>query len=182
MLAFTIFFLIGSISCETNDGEAPNTARDELQVFIRNLHPDAKILQLKDMDLESCGQLNMHPGLVDGDFNGDGRKDYAALLKIGGVKEEKEWEGKVWKLIDMWFVVFLGDGQGRFKNITIDQFETLLPSGVGISIQPPGIVREWDSDRTIKLRNPGIQRFFCEKSAAVFYWDGEKFRDVPISD
>jgi len=182
-VAGTMLFFFTAFSCSNADENASlSSARNDLQVLIRSIHPKADILQRKDMDLKSCGRVETDPGFVESDFNGDGVKDYSMLLKIGGVKEEKEWEGKVWKLIDMWFVVFLGDELGSFKVFIIDKFETFLPSIVGISIQPPGIVRKWDSDKTVKLKYPGIQRFFCEKSASVFYWDGDKFEYVPISD
>jgi hypothetical protein len=37
-----------------------------------------------DVDAESCNLEGVaEPGLVRGDFDGDGRADYAALLRLG---------------------------------------------------------------------------------------------------
>lgn len=143
---------------------------------------DVRLLELADIDTFSCGALEANPGLVTADFNGDGRADYATLLVSKLAKREQMWEGRKLRLVDAWFVVFLQKGDGAFDRKDIEHFETFLPSGTGIAIQPAGPVKESESGKVTNLKWPAVEWFFCEKGASVHYWNGKSFAAVPTSD
>jgi hypothetical protein len=167
---------------QTQEIGAAVTQPEELKAAIQNVHPDAEILELDDMDTSSCGPLEAHPGLVSADFDGNGRVDYAVLFKAGDVKEEKEWRGRKLSLMDLWLVAFLQQDDGLLASFVLAEFETFLPSDVMIEKQLPGTIEEWDSERIVTLRNPGFLFHFCGKSASVFYWSEGKFERIWISD
>jgi hypothetical protein len=146
-----------------------------LEAAIRALHPDATVVQATDIDLMAC-EYRKSPGLVTGDFNGDGRPDYATLLRVGPIKEVAA-EGRTLKVFSTWFVVFL-DLQSELKSIIIEQGGAYYPSLEAIALQPAGSVREAGEGatpgRTIRLRYPAIKKTFCDKPAAVYYWNRDR--------
>jgi hypothetical protein len=157
------------------DGAKPvleTQASKELLDAIAREFPRSTIVQPSDIDPVNCGQLKAHPGLGEGDFNGDGRNDYAVLLK-GRVKGEKEWQGRVLQLMEVDFVIFLREASGQLRSIRIEHLENYHPFTVGIAIMKPGLVRESPvvGNSTVRLLHPGILMYLCGRSAAVFYWD-----------
>lgn len=149
---------------------------------LRKMPQEVRLLELVDMDSSSCGTLEANPGLVTGDFNGDGRADYATLLISKTPKREQSWEGRKLRLVDAWFVIFLQKGDGTFDRNDIDHLETFLPSGTGIALQPAGHVEEFESGKVVNLKSPGVEWYFCEKGASVHYWNGKSFSAIPSSD
>jgi hypothetical protein len=181
VLAFVVAFIFMVFTADGLASGQPHGPSVKLDEAIRKFDPDAKVLTLRDMDVGSCGQLHNDPGVVKADFNGDGWVDYAVLLKRKTDKKT-EWKGQALLVIELSFVVFLSEKDGALRPMVLDRSETHMPSIVGLSVRKPGTIREWDSERSIKLQFAGIERFYCEKSAAVFYWNGEKFDQIPISD
>ena len=125
-----------------------------------------------------------HPGLVEADFNGDGRKDYVVMLR-GGVEKELEIQGKKYKSIDLMLVAFLKDESGSYKSSIIYKYDAGLPPfGVYIELHRPGVIQEFGTDRTAKIKNPAVLLIHCEKSSVVFYWDKQKkmFQEIWTGD
>jgi hypothetical protein len=171
-------------------GSVKSSVPPELDAALRAVGPQARILGAKDIDAKSCGPLGKDPALVEADVNGDGRRDYAALLQIGDVsdKEQQQPSGEVWrwKQMHVWLVVFLGDEHGRFDTKVLERLDHYFPAIVTIAVQPAGLVREPESlgNRRVLLKNAGIARYFCEKSATVFYWDSRRgeFKQIGTAD
>jgi len=166
-----------ALSCATTawSAESPPELPSRLHDAIRALNPDATIVQAADIDLMVC-EYRKSPGLVKGDFNGDGRLDYATLLRVGPITEVAA-EGRTVKVFPTWFVVFL-DLKDELKSFVIERGGAYYPSVESIALQPAGSVREGGegktAGRTIRLRHPAIKKTFCEKPAAVYYWNRDK--------
>jgi hypothetical protein len=61
------------------------------------------------------------------------------------------------------------------------EFENNIPwAYTFIDIQKPGTVRGLGGQRTLK--DPGVMLAICEKSAALFYLQGTKVRELQLSD
>jgi hypothetical protein len=147
------------------------------------------VLERKDVAPADCDPIPESPGLIRADFNGDGLDDYAALLKIGGSEQRRLWEGKTWTLIEVWFVVFLGQREEGFRSIVLEKLEQYIPVMVVLDLQKPGLVREYaeieyEKRKIIQLKRMSISRLRCGRSEAIFYWDDarNRFRMVTVSD
>jgi hypothetical protein len=74
-------------------GELQDIKNTELLSAIHKLEPRATILLQEDIDKSDCGKKRA--GIVEADFNGDGLKDYAVLLRIGDIENTfYNYEGK----------------------------------------------------------------------------------------
>lgn len=153
-----------------------------VRVHLGKMPQEVRLLELGDMDSSSCGTLKSNPGLVSGDFNGDGRSDYAVLLISKLPKREQMWEGRKLSLVDAWFAFFLQKKDGTFDRKEIERFETNLPSGTGLDSYPAGPVADPNSDRVVDLKSPAVEWYFCEKGASLYYWDGRAFSSISTSD
>ncbi len=78
-----------------------------LREAITSLHPAAAVLRADEVLVERCGTEHRRDQVVRADFNGDGRADYAVLLRIG---EPKAVAGEALKSVSVWAVVFLAPG------------------------------------------------------------------------
>lgn len=162
-------------------------ALDEQAVagLVAENYSEARILQPVDMDEFSCGPTEGHPGLVAGDFNGDGFEDYAVLMIVGGSEEGKQRR----KRPDIVFTIFLAGSSGEFSSNEIARLEEWgePPSITGIELRPPGQALEWaaappDERKVIELKHQSVLMYYCGKSAVIYYWNGGKFDAVGISD
>ena len=57
-----------------------------LRDAITSLHPAAAVLRADEILVERCGAEHRRDQVVRADLNGDGRPDYAVLLRIGEPK------------------------------------------------------------------------------------------------
>ena len=148
-----------------------------LLALIQREYPQYKIVQASDIDLNNCEEPKRHPGLVEGDFNGDSRTDYAVLLK--SEKRPTKYKGKVLEAVKVKFAIFLGRQGGKFQRIHLESF---LQSPdhiiVGLAPAPPGVVKESQvlGDKTVTLEHQGILKYHCGKFADVYYWNGKTKR------
>src|SRR5258706_200027 len=65
-----------------------------VQAAIPKVLPGSMTLITSDIDSKECGPVPESPGFVAGAFDGDGRNDFAALVKIGETGKVVDWEGK----------------------------------------------------------------------------------------
>jgi hypothetical protein len=125
-------------------------------------------------------------GLVIADFNGDGRTDYAVLVRMGPGKNVEKAAGRAFTLYDAAFVVLLGEPSGGFTRISLWNHDMWIPINLVVGLAAPGVIREHGSagDRTVELKNPGITVDICGKTTEVLYWNDVKksFDSVTISD
>src|SRR5665213_302538 len=85
---------------------APTTNNSKLKKAIKMFSPDASLLISSDLDTSSCGNKK-NPGMIEGDFSGDGQKDYAVLLKIRKVEDtvyKSDGNSYPWKKLKVWLV------------------------------------------------------------------------------
>ncbi len=185
VLAFLCMFTCGVIPlrADTNMSSKAFSLPSSIQKSINQLYPSTRLLEMKDMDLISCGTLTEQPGIVQADFDGNGIVDYAILLISTKVKREyTDRNERILYLVDTFFVVFQGRREDQYEPILIETRETWLPSSVGLAMARPGRFKTWDSSKTLELKNPAIERYICEQQAAVFYWDTDKYSPFLISN
>lgn len=172
--AVVAYALVDSISVADSRDRSTASDSEVLRATIQKLHAQATVIPLEDVNTTACGPPKGHPAIVQADFNGDGHADYAVLLRVGDVKRLREAAGKTYQLVEVWFVIFMSKADGTLAGIVLDRFDDDLPLAMVLEIQAPGVIRAHGSyvhAREVRLKNPGVIRVICEKSAAVFYWD-----------
>jgi len=166
------------VLCAQQKGpEIPET----LAAAIKKVAPSASLVTPRDVDETACAPVGQAPGLLHADFDGDGRADYAALLKKETGKE-KTWEGRTLREARFSFVLFLDDGSGGYKPRVVRRYPDFLPTAAVLDLQSAGTVRHRETRKNVKLPNPGVMLSFCEKSATAYYIVDGKIRSVPIAD
>jgi len=152
-----------------------------LSAAIEKVAPSASLVTAREVDATACAPVGKAPGLVRADFDGDGRDDYAALLKKQTGKE-KLWEGRTLHEARFSFVLFMRDESGEYKPRVVRRYADFIPTAVVLDLQPAGNVRHRETRKNVKLPNPGVMLSFCEKSATTYFIVAGKIRSVPISD
>jgi hypothetical protein len=147
---------------------------------IRKASPTGAILQPSEMDVKGCFKSLPSPGLVRGDFNGDGREDVAVLLKTRVTDEVKTLEGQEFREADFMLVIFLNNGQGGYHIRIADKFSDYIPITGYISIRPPGQVRPFWAEKDIAIRNPAVALNFCERSETIYTVTGTRVRKINL--
>jgi hypothetical protein len=139
------------------------TVPPQLQAAIKKVRSDAEIVRRDEIDWKSCAPPERDQ-MVEADFNGDGRADYAALLRLG---KNESVVGPVW------LTVFLAREDGSFHSIVLDRHGNRTSTGLAnliIALRPPGVIEEAVLSKQVLLTLPGIERFWCESSATVYFW------------
>jgi len=154
---------------------------EALSAAMKKIAPGASLVTASDVDQTACAPVGQSPGLVRADFDGDGRDDYAALLKKETGKE-KTWEGRALREARFAFVLFMDDGGGAYKPRVVRRYADFVPTAVVLDLQPAGDVRHRETRKNVKLSNPGVMLSFCEKSATTYFIVDGKIRSVPIAD
>lgn len=153
-----------------------------LDSAIRKLAPSAKVVAAKDVDTTSCQPVGDSPGMVRADFNGDGRQDYAVLLKTRVSKEVTVSQSNSLREARFSFVLFLDNGRGGYQPIVVRRYEDFVPTIVVINLEPAGIIQHRETHKEVRVPNPAVMLSFCEKSATIYYLVNGKVRSIPISD
>lgn len=187
-------FSFSLISLTSGKEKAQNNS--EFHQLVTNFNADARIIKKADIDTFCYSvdyPLVSNPGLVEADFNGDKKTDYAVLLQLGkpfdtvSILDGKQFKDEKAKVT---LVVFMAEGNKKFKTITLvkdDDIEAYYPLNLYIEIQPSDTVRESEAlegGKKIYLDAPGILLVYCERSAVVIYWDKKtkKFDEIWVSD
>jgi hypothetical protein len=125
---------------------------------------------------------NIVPNHITADFNGDGIKDEAWLLK----SQKKNKYG---------LFIFMGRKGGGSKMFKLAEYPIRVKTiPMGIVQLEPGSYKTacgkgyWDcapdEPETLVLKNPGVDLFQFESADSVFYWNAKKgnFKRVWLSD
>jgi hypothetical protein len=182
-LAFALMALVGlsltlPLSAQPKQSVLPNS----LTAAIKTVASAAVIVEPQDVDAAACQPVGESPGLLRADFNGDGRDDYAVLLKMKETGKEKRWDGRTLREARFSFVLFLDDGSGGYRPRVIRQYTDFMPTAVVLDLQPAGNVRHRETRKNVHIPNAGVMLSFCEKSAKTYYLVDDKVRSVPIAD
>lgn len=107
-----------------------------------------------------------------GDFNGDGRHDYAFILQ----KEKKDFA--------LWI---LQSNHDTYQTIKLIQYVDISqPLDFGIELVPAGRLNyiDFDADevKSLKLKNSAIQVLYFERGAETFYWNQNLYKSVTTAD
>lgn len=153
-----------------------------LLTAIGRIDPTAKPLAAADVDQVSCGQIPKRPGIVEADFDGDGRRDVSVLLVSAAKGESIEWHGKKLEPKKITFAILMALSNGDFALRLAKSFSDYAPLGVFIARKPPGPVQDRDKNIVVNIRNPGVSLTFCEKSSSVYYVEDGKVRTVFETD
>jgi len=142
--------------------------------------PGYHLLTLQERDPYLKGFLAQHfpksnPSVVRADFNGDGRQDYALLLKND-------------KLGKTMLVVVLCPADGQCKKVyeldetTYAAIVYLRPVAPGSKVSQTEAVD--GSTSPVKLRSTGIRVTYFEKAEVVLYWNPKlrKIEEVQTGD
>lgn len=181
--AFALVVLTGLLTSTYTAAQQKEFAVPEnLTAAIKQIAPSAVIIKAQEVDATACHPVGEYPGLVRADLNGDGREDFAALLKTKETGKVTSWEGKTLRETRFLFVLFIDDGGGGYKPRVVRRYTDFVPTAVVIDLQPPGKVRHRETHKDIQMPNAGVTLSFCEKSAMTYYMSGDKIRSVPIAD
>ena len=178
MLALAAW-LLWSGAARAGAAEQPSAADlpPALREAITRLHPAAAVLGADEILVERCGAERRRDQVVRADFNGDGRADYAVLLRIG---EPTAIAGEALKSASVWAVVFLARRDGLYRPFILSKSEeVMIPSRQVIALEPPGRVHHGGHpERVLTLKQPGIASILCEGTEKVYYWvsRGQTFR------
>lgn len=111
-----------------------------------------------------------HPNLIRGDWNGDGRRDYAALIHYG---REKSNSGE--SLLSYFVVAFIKRTRGYsyYKLEGGDYIQKMKKGERGY---------DYNRDRNFIYKNDAIFSGIWEKAGESYVWQNGKFRSITISD
>jgi hypothetical protein len=155
---------------------------EALAKSVTRLAPRGAIISNADVDSLACQPITSNPGLLRADFNGDGRDDFAALIKLQETGRVKEWEGRSLREARFSFVLFLDDGVGGYRTRVVRKYLDFIPSSVVIDIQTAGVIKHRETKRDILIPHTAVTLSFCEKSATAYYFVGKKIHSVPVAD
>lgn len=164
-----------TVLCEA---QVPQNLADAIQGFAKG----ASIVAAGEIDSDACQPLGDDPTLVRADFNGDGRDDYAALLKLGETGKKTEWQGKQLRQGRFALVLFIDNGKGGYLAKLAQRFTSYEPTATMVKFMPPGKVQNAETGKDVVLKNAGVALSFCEKSATVYYLTGHRVRSIPLFD
>ena len=109
------------------------------------------------------------PNLVKGDWNGDGKEDYAALIEYGSEKVDDKMMPMVWTIA----FIKSPKGYSHYK----------LEGGDYIQVVKKG-KKDFNAEtnKNFVHKTDAIFSGIWEKSGTVYVWDKTKFKSVITSD
>ena len=173
LLAGLFFLVLLGPTIASSQTSAIGSLPAELTAAIKRLHAGAVVITAAEVDVDRCGAEHRRDQIFRADFDGDGRQDYATLLRIG--------EPQASRTVQLWGVVFLAKRDGRYRPFVLFQdADAMFPSRQVLWAQPPGFVKHGaHAERVLTLKLPAVGWTLCESTAKVFYWTsrGQTFRE-----
>jgi hypothetical protein len=149
---------------------------------------DAILVTAADVDRRACkGKPRTQLVAVSGDFDGDGRRDWALYVRSPGVVDRLLDRTPPRDLYDVQFVFAMARANGRYEIVTVRQGRETLPLYSYLLLQPAGPIREVpfeDNPTPVVLRNPGVMELYCGQASSTYFWDPElrAFRYIVTGD
>ena len=150
---------------------------------MKSARPDLQLVQPNEINLDSCGADTKTA--IQGDFNGDGLDDYAALFRsiVGETRVFEQGNSPYTRtLYEVLLVAFLSDESGLRHQVVNTSADYDLDFIAGLETQPREVIREFGGGAEVELTNEAILRYYCEKSATVFYWRDGAFHELWTAD
>ena len=140
-----------------------------------------------DIDRDACRHYARPPWIaVSGDFDGDGRVDWALYVVSGRPRDRVLDRGQSVDAYDFRFVFALARPGDRYELVTAREARTVLPLPHYLVVQPPGVIREVDAGpgARVVLRHPGVTELYCGQAASTYFWDPGRrtFRYIVTGD
>lgn len=154
----------------------------QLAEEVRRIRPGAWVLTRADVDWSSCGTPFDTPGMVSGDFDADGLPDCAVIVvELRSSTPYHAGEIGQKQLCRTYLMIFSVTAYPQmvltFIERLSDQPNLSLPVGTVLGIHPPGTIQETesaDSNRVVKISQPGVWVTACESASIVYFWDDDK--------
>jgi len=149
---------------------------------------DVILVTAADVDRRACrGKPKTPLVAVSGDFDGDGRRDWALYVRSAGPIDRLLDRTPPVDLYDFQFVFAMARADGRYELVTARQGRQTLPLASYLVLQPRGPIREVpfeDHPTPIMLRNPGVMELYCGQASSTYFWDHEQkaFRYIVTGD
>jgi len=152
--------------------ELPPQARDALYLKF----PDWRYADISDevrQALKQDGAANTRPDLISGDFDGDGRADYAALIFHGTTRvEQDQVVGPNFSL-----VIFMARDQTYELHIIEDpggEYLELIHKGDGSY--------DYEAQKEFTFEHDAIDAIIFEKGATSYVYENGGFRAIITGD
>ena len=164
LLAFALFLT----ACASSQSAAaqPLTAADSLALDV--LYADWRLPHEADLARAMDPSCGRPPLMLDGDFDGDGRADRAALVvpadstqKVGRVE-----------------MVVLFQRPARMHAVHIDA----AGSGGWETVRAGAFVSDFLGEESVVLETDGLEVYACEKASFVLYYKNGAFVDIATGD
>lgn len=162
--------LLAAIFCLSSPIFIP--AKTIAETIVSDHFPGDHILQLDERNADARAYLSQHfkhsdPSIVHEDFNGDGRADYAILLKSNTSGRAK-------------LVVLLCDAPTRCHGVYelevtgYSDGAYLSRLAVGSIISETEAIDTQNQSSRLKLTSSGITLTYFEKGSVALYWDEKR--------
>ncbi len=116
-------------------------------------------------------KFSFKPNLVEGDWNGDGKIDFAVLIERGNLYNfRSEAIGK------QRFVVVFVSGKRNFKYFRFEGSEYIALIKKGLQGY------DYQTDKKFPYKTDAIFNGFWEKAGVSYVWEKGKFRTISTSD
>ncbi|MEP6742927.1 MAG: hypothetical protein ABJB61_10555 [bacterium] len=161
-----------SISAQSSPLELPPEARGMLYLKF----PDWRYAEISDEVRQALKQYNppnLQPDLISGDFDGDCRPDYAALIVHGVTRVEHD------EIVspDFTLVIFMAHGHS-YQLYTIDN-----PGGEYIAlIQQGDKGYNYELQEEFNFEHDAIDAVIFEKAATSYVYESGHFRAIITGD
>jgi len=166
--------LVGLIFLGLGCAESSNTEDKAARAEVKRHFGAWKLVTAEDLDTADFASFSDHhpgmtPGFAAGDYFGDGRKAYSALIH-----RTDEELGEVARL------VILGlTPSGRFEiysvfnEIPVDKFPAIFTSTAGE-------YEVYINEEILLVPTEGVVYTHPRESAKLFFWNGNQFVDVEV--
>lgn len=103
------------------------------------------------------------PNLINGDWNGDGKTDFAALLENKNNAEKR-------------IMVVLMKGKNGYKSFVLDAYDCLM------SVKKGSKDYDFEARKSFRYKTDAIFSYYWEKAGTSYVWENGKFRAIATSD
>ncbi len=167
LLAFLLFFAFSNIQAQSI--ELPNACRKILDKNYRGWKLAA--IQKEISDYHRGNNFPYQPNLVKGDWNGDGKIDYAALIEHGKLKNS---EGE--SIDDRRLMIAFVRAANGYKYFSFDGADSINLMKKGSKDY------DYETNKTFRYKTDAIFVGHWEKGGVSYIWKNKKFIMIVTSD